>query len=270
MATSSRVDDERGRQRRRGIVRAVTGPLNLAVVGASGLGALALGSWPIVALGGAAYAALVALDLTSPKFWAKVVRGGPALDPVALPTPKSLEAPELQRLAAGILQARAELTRVVETTPAAVLSHLGDTFATAAELERRAAVLLGRADVLARYLARAGLPDVRRSVAELRATCAAASDPEARAQYQQALATREDHLRTLEEILSADQRLVAHLNRMAALLAALPAKVVHLRALDAEAMDRVSGDMKQELDLFNVEISSFEETLKTLSEVGDT
>ena len=252
---------------RRGILRATTNGLNLAVAGASGLGAVVAGSWPILALGGAAYAALVAWDLASPKFWARMVGAAPALPARALPAPKSLQSPELRRLGEEILEAREELARVVASTPDDVLGHLADTFTTAAELERRAAVLLERGDVLERYLARAGLPEVRRSVGELRSTVRTAADPEARTQYQRALEAREDHLQTLEAIASAGDRIVAHLSRLGALLAALPAKIVHLRALDAEAMDRVSGDMKQELDSFNVEISSFEETLKTLAEV---
>ena len=259
----------RRRKMRRGIVRATTSGLNLAIVGAGGLGGLALGSWPIFALGGAAYAALVAWDLSNPKFWAKVLGGvQPTAELATLPQPMQLASPELRRLGQQILAARAELARVMEATPEAVAEHLVGTCFTARELEGRAAVLLGRGDALYGYLSRAGLDEVRAAVADLAQRVRATRDDEARAQYQSALEARQDHLHTLEQIVDAHSRSVAHLTRLGALLSALPAKVVHVRTLDAEAMDKVSGDMKQELESFNVEIASFEETLKTLAEVA--
>jgi hypothetical protein len=265
---------QRQRTMRRGIVRATTNGLHLAVAGASGVGAALLGSWPILALGGAAYAALVAWDLANPRFWATVVDdrevGRVRIAAAKLPAPDTLLSNDLRRLVLEIARAGDELSQVNQTTPAEVTAHLGETFATVAELEQRAALLLERGDVLHRYLVRAGVPQLRASLEDLRAKLAATSDREAKAQYARALDARMEHWRTLEEIASAEGRIVAHVTRLAALLASLPAKVVHLRALDAEAMDRVSGDMKQELESFNLEISSFEETLKTLAEVPST
>ena len=49
---------------------------------------------------------------------------------------------------------------------------------------------------------------------------------------------------------------------------ALPGKVVRMRALDAQAMDQLTGDVKDELDRMNVEIQSFEETLTTLGDAA--
>lgn len=255
---------DRKRNLRKGVGRAVTGSLNLAVVGASGVGAAALGSWPILALGGAAYAALVAWDLSNPKFWAKVL-GTAAPEPVALPQPEKLAA-ALRPVTTEIRAARQELERVLATTPPEVAEHLGGTLTTAAELERRAAELLARGDTLQRYLDSARLDEVRAAVAELERKLGARADAEARAQYQRALEARQEHLRTLEQIAGAVDRLLAHLTRVAALLSALPPKVIHLGALDAEAMDRASGAIERELDSFTVEIASFEETLETLTQ----
>ena len=256
---------------RRGVVRATTNGLHLAMVGAGGLGAAALSSWPILALGTAAYAALVAWDLASPKFWDEIVSGvRPAVDPPALPSPDRLASPELRQPARQFLAARDELARVRDGTPPEVAAHLEGTFATAGELEGRAAVLLDRGGALFTYLSRANIDEVRASVADLGQKARGTRDAEARAQYQQAFEARQEHLQTLEQIVDAQARNLAHLTRLGALLSALPAKVVHLRTLDAEAMDRVSGNMKEELESFNVEIAGFEETLKTLTEVGNT
>jgi hypothetical protein len=40
---------------------------------------------------------------------------------------------------------------------------------------------------------------------------------------------------------------------------------MHLRALDGQAIDALSGDVNQELDRMNQEVAAFEDTLKSLS-----
>ena len=45
-------------------------------------------------------------------------------------------------------------------------------------------------------------------------------------------------------------------------------KIVRMRALDAHAMDQLTGDVKEELDRMNGEIRTFEETLKSVAEVS--
>ncbi|HYV65922.1 MAG TPA: hypothetical protein VE964_06745, partial [Myxococcales bacterium] len=66
-------------------------------------------------------------------------------------------------------------------------------------------------------------------------------------------------------LVAARDRVSAHLSRIVATYEALPARVVHMRALDAEAADAMGGDLGQELDRMNHEIAAFEDTLKTLS-----
>jgi hypothetical protein len=263
LSTSSRARD---RRLRRGVLASVSSPVNVGVAAAGAIGAAAIGSWPLAALGGVAYAALVAWDLSSPRFWSRALSREGAAAPVALPAAARLVDPELRAAAEEIARARADLDRVVEETPPAVLAHLGETLASVQELEGRAAALLVRGDALARYLAQAGLPAVRRAVEELEARRTATGDVEARAQYDSALQARRDHLRTLDEIAAALDRSRAHLSRLAALLAGLPPKIVHLRTLDAQAMDRLSGDLTDELGRFTIEIASFEEAIEALAE----
>lgn len=259
------------KQVRRGVWRAATGVANLSVAGAAAAGAAALGSWAMAALGGAAYAAMVAWDLSNPRFWRRLVEGdGDAGAPVALPDPRQVGDPELRRRLTEILDARRALADVLATTPAEVRGHVAATLATVGELEARAAALIARGDGLARYLAGARPDDVRRAAADLERRRDAAADADARAQYERALSAQRDHVRALDEIGAAAGRIQAHLAGVTALLAALPARIVHLKALDAQAMDSVSGDMQDELERFRLEISSFEETLKTLAEVPAT
>jgi hypothetical protein len=57
-------------------------------------------------------------------------------------------------------------------------------------------------------------------------------------------------------------------SRIVATLEGLPAKIVRMRALDAQAMDQLSGSMHDELDPMDVELKALEETLATLGEAA--
>ena len=74
----------------------------------------------------------------------------------------------------------------------------------------------------------------------------------------------------LVDIDTARERVLANLSRIAATMESLPAKVVRLRALDAQATESMYGDLNEELGRMNGEIGAFEETLKTFHEVRVT
>jgi uncharacterized membrane protein len=105
-------------------------------------------------------------------------------------------------------------------------------------------------------------------VATLAQRVSQTADAEARAQYQSALKARQELLQTLHDLVAARERIHASMLSIAATLEGLPAKIVRMRALDARAMDKLTGDVKDELDRMNGEISTFEETLRSLGEVG--
>ncbi len=247
------------------VARATTSPLNLGVAGAGVIAAAALGSWPILALGGAAYAALVAFDSANPAFWKKTFAGG-GREPIKLPAADKLKDKSTRSAVERLRAARAELERVLAETPADVRSNLTTVEASLEELEERAARLVLRAEELARYLVRVDGAAIREDVARLDTQAGQTRDGETRKQLEQAKAARVDELRVLEELERAKQRLDANLLRMVAVVGGLPSKVVHMRTLDAQAMDDVSGDMNAELERLSGEMRTFEETLKTLVE----
>ncbi len=72
----------------------------------------------------------------------------------------------------------------------------------------------------------------------------------------------------MADLVAAKERIGASLLSIAATMEALPGKIVRMRALDAQAMDQLTGDVKDELDRMNVEIQSFEETLTTLGDAA--
>jgi hypothetical protein len=236
--------------------------LNLGVAGAAAAGAAALHSWPLAALGGVAYAALVAWD---------VVRGGPAkrgpVTPKLRPS-RGYQDPGVREAVENLETAQKQLQRVLVETPDDVKSHLSSVLAASEELATRAAGLAERAELLSRYLATENVPLVARDLQDLVDRAARAQDPEVKRNYEAARASREEHLKVLGDLTSARERTIASLLSVALTLEALPAKVVRMRTLDEQAMDRLTGDVQSELERMNGDVRALEETLHELGEVA--
>jgi hypothetical protein len=248
------------------VTRAATGLVNIGVAGAAAVGAAALHSWPLLAVGGVTYAALVAWDLVrkgdgdAP---AKGVQGPPSL---RLRAPEAYKDPQTSAAVRAIAAAKAEIERVLEETPEDVKANLATAIGSVDSLMERAGALAARCEDLAKYLATRDPRAVHRDVDSLRQRVASTPDAQARAQYQTALASRQDHLRSLDDLTNARERVLASLLSIASSLDGLPAKIVHMRALDAAAMDKLGGDVNGELERVNEEMRTFEETLRTLGE----
>lgn len=247
------------------LVKSATSLLNITVAGTAAVGAAALHMWPIAALGGAAYAALVAWDVMSPSFWKKALEP----EPLKLPSPDDIHDPAAKEAARSLVAARKELSHVLSETSDEVKGHLGVALASVEELEQRVIHLIDRADDLARYLARIDPDSVRAEMRRLAEKTQRTRDKAAKEQYASALAAREEQLRAIEDIGNARERVAANLSRVIATLEGLPPKIVRMRALDAQAMDELSGTMNDELGRINGEMKAFEETLQSLVEIAN-
>jgi hypothetical protein len=236
--------------------------VNLAVAGSAAVGAAALHSLPILALGGVAYAALVAWDLASPAFWKNAM----APEAARFPDPEKLLDTVLADVVRSLIAGRAKLAEVVAETPVEVKRHLGSVMTSMTEMEDGATRLVKRADDLSRYLATTDPAPIRREIDKLIDKARSARDDVAREQYESARQMREEQLRALDDIAGARERIMANLARMVATLEGLPPKLVRMRALDAQAMDALSGSMTDELDRINGDMKAFEETLRTIGE----
>lgn len=249
------------------VAKAVTSPVNLGIAGTAAAGAIALQLWPIAAIGGAAYAALVAWDLVNPDFWKKALGNPSSLKADTLPNPSAVSDPQVRESVKAILAARADLARVLGDTPADVSEHLGGALVSLEELEVRAKRLISRAEDLSQYLTKTNPEPIRKELARLQHRAELATDEQARIEYGQAAKAREDQLATLADIEAAKDRILANLARIVAALESMPAKVMRMRAADAAAMDDLTGSMNKDLARMNGEIETFEETLKTISGV---
>jgi hypothetical protein len=73
-----------------------------------------------------------------------------------------------------------------------------------------------------------------------------------------------DEIRSLKELRANKERIYADLMRVVALMCALPTKIVRLRALDAQAMEQLSGDITQDLQSIGEELQTSERVLRDL------
>jgi len=239
---------------------------SLGVAGTALVAAAALGSWPILAVGGAAYAALVGWDLSNPDFWKKAL-GGIGPDATRLPDPDKLDDPDLAAQVRCILAARGEMARVLRETPADIQANLAAAIVQVAELERHATGLVARSADLGKYLRSVNAASIKSEIAGIEARLAKSRDAVARAQYEEARRARAEQVKAITDIDAARDRVNAQLATIVAALEGLPPKIVRMRALDAQAMDEISGSVKDELARMNGEVRVFEETLRSLAEV---
>jgi hypothetical protein len=248
------------------VARASTNPINLGVGAAAATLAIGLGSLPLAALGVLAYGAMVAYDTFNPVFWKKVY-APPEAPRLRLPEPKSVDDPGTRSALVQILATKAELERVLEDTPAEVQAALATTLSSLRELENQAARLIGRAEDVARHLATVNEDALRADSDALGKRAAATKDAAAKEGFAEAKAARDDELRTIGELRAAKERIDANLLHLVAVLGGLPTKVVHMRALDSAAADKLSGDVNAELEAIADELQTSEEVMKSLGEV---
>jgi len=242
--------------------KGVRGPINVSVLGAGVTGALVLGRWPLAALGGVAYAALVATDIANPQFWRRHVLGN--REPVELPRPERIADADTRKAAEVIAAATAEIDRLAKATPERVVRHVRQTLSGIAELSGHAAKLVVRADELSRYLASVSWAEAEAEADELATRARAAQDPATREQYELASHAAAERMRALADVRTARERILANLSRIGATLRSIPPKLMRVRALDDQASDALTGDLGDEVGRMNLELTAFEQTLADL------
>ncbi|HEX4450058.1 MAG TPA: hypothetical protein VH143_04255 [Kofleriaceae bacterium] len=155
----------------------------------------------------------------------------------------------------------------MKDTQADVISQLAGALASLDELEAHAARLVARAEDIARHLATIDVDAVRAEIAHLAMRAGNTPDPDARQNFNDAREARALELDTLDELVAAKDRIDANLLRLVAVISGMPTKVVHLRALDNQAADRLTGDLNAELETVGQELRSSEDVMKLLGEI---
>jgi len=243
----------------RKLARASVNPINLGIGAGAAVLAIGLGSLPLGLLGGLAYLSMVAFDTLTGKKKAKIV---PL--PTVLPDPKTIRDPETREAVEKIRASKAQLQRTIDDTPADVIAHMATTLSTLETLEAHAARLVARNEDIMQYLTGVDVTALVTEVKQLQQRARDASHPDSRKMLEEATQARMDQLRSLKELKATKESCDAQLSRLVAVYGALPTKLVHMRALDAAAMDQLSGDMNQELEAVGEELKTSEKVIKNL------
>lgn len=244
------------------LTRSLTSPLHIAVAVAGTASSVAFQLWPLAALGGLGYAALVAWDLFNPEFW-KQATAGETRSSTANLAVDEIRDPNLRSSAVAVIKARAELQATLAANPQ-IAAQVISVVSGADLLYDHARNLTHNADRLAAYLDRTDVAAIRRELDGLRLRARQTSDLGSREQYERTIATREEQLSAIADIQAALERAHASMTRILATLEGLSARVVRMSAMDDAAVTSSSNDMNGELEEMNRELESFEEVLRHL------
>lgn len=244
-----------------GLGRALLDPLGLVVLGGAGAAFAATHLAPVLGVGGLAWAALVALKLLG-----KGEVAASAGDDEALPGPEAFLDEAVKANIRALHQAHQERGRVLKETPPALRETLRSALESARELEQHAVALASRAEGLNDYLRTQDRAAIAADAQRLSEAATKVVDAAARDEYGRAVGAKGEQLRALDDISAARERALANLSRIVSTLAALPTKIVRMRALDEAAQDALGSDVSRDLGHLNEEIRLFEKTLISLAE----
>lgn len=240
------------------VARALVNPVGLGVVAGAATVAVALTNPLIAAVGGGVYLFTVAIDAIRRR--RKKSKRSAAIP--GIKDPSDIKDPNTRAAVQKLLANKRALQAVLDDAPPEIMVHLTHTIAALHELEGNAVRLVERAEEMTRFLSGVNLPALVTEVKQLATRAASAKDPAARASFEEAKQARMDEIRSLKEMRASKERIDASLMRLVAVLGALPTKVAHMRALDAQAMDQISGDMRHDLDMVGNEIKTSERVIK--------
>jgi hypothetical protein len=241
------------------VARALVNPVGLGVVAGAATVAIALTNPLIGAVGGGVYLATVAIDAIRRRR-ARKKRKGPSIP--MMKDPDDIRDPATRAAVQKLLANKATLQRILDETPEDLQVHLTQTLRSLDELEMHAVRLVERAEDITGHLANMNLPALVAEVKQLATRAVAAKDPAARQSFEEAKQARMDEIRSLKELKQTKDRIDANLMRVVAVLGSLPTKVVHMRALDAQALDQLSGDITHDLSAIGEELKVSEQVIK--------
>jgi hypothetical protein len=242
------------------VARALVNPVGIGVAAGAATVAIALTNPLIGIVGGGVYLASVAIDAIRRR--AKKATKKKRANVFGMRDPDDIHDETTRNAVKRIATNRAALEKVLDDTPADIKISMKNTLDSLDELERHAVRLVERAEDITIHLQKVNLPALVTEVKQLAMRAASSKDPEARKSFDEAKDARMDEIRALKELRATKERIDANLMRVVAVLGSLPTKIVQLRALDAQAMDRLSGDMREDLDTIGKELEVSEQVVR--------
>jgi len=242
------------------VARALVNPVGVGVAAGAATVAIALTNPIIGIVGGGVYLATVAIDAFRRR--RKKSKRAAAANVFGMRHPEDIHDEATRNAVKKSLANRATLQKVLDETPEDIKIGIKNTLDSLDDLERQAVRLVERAEDITIHLSKINLPALVTEVKQLAQRAASAKDPEARKSFDEAKTARMDEVRALKDLRATKERIDANLMRVVAIFGSLPTKLVQLRALDAQAMDRLSGDMQQDLDTIGKELEVQEKVVR--------
>jgi hypothetical protein len=240
------------------VARALVNPVGLGVAAGAATVAIALTNPIIGIVGGGVYLATVAIDAIRRRRSKK--RRGPSIP--MMKDPSDIKDPATRSAVQKILANKTKLQTVLDETPQDFHVHISNTLSSLSELEMHAVRLVERAEDITTHLSQMNLPALVAEVKQLATRAAAAKDLATRQSFEEAKLARMEEIRTLKELKKTKDRIDANLMRVVAVLGSLPTKIVHMRALDAQALDQLAGDVSHDLHAISEELDTSEQVIK--------
>jgi hypothetical protein len=210
------------------------------------------------------YTLLVARQVSSPRFWRRML----AADAEAarqLPGTAELADESLRVVVCSLRNGYGEIERVLRRAPAPIRAHAHDAVTSLDALRAEAAQMVRDADALHRYLRTTPKEALDRELERLRVSLAHAGG-DARAAFERAIAIREEQLGTVERIRGEHERLYASLQLLVASVEAFPSRIHRLQFLERRAKDDMVGELNAELARLELDLSSSQRLLEGLAQ----
>ncbi|HXU69079.1 MAG TPA: hypothetical protein VN947_07105 [Polyangia bacterium] len=239
--------------------------LNLSALGAVLVLAAVTGQLGLIFGALVLYSLLVIRDVSSPQLYRRLM----ADDAAALrqlPETAGLRDEGLRVVVCSLRSGWDQIRWVVARTPAPIRAHLRGAIATLDELRAHAASLIRTADELHRYLEATPRESVVRELKTLRESMERA-EVGARAEYEKALAVREEQLTTLDRIKREHDRRLASLQRIIANVEAFPSRIRRIELLETCARQDETQALDEQLLQIDLDLApSMEDAPETTGE----
>jgi hypothetical protein len=250
---------------------AVAVALALAVMGVGGAGVGAA----VLTLGVLAYGALMALDLTSPKFVAKVTGGGPRVRVAEIEKVEpqvmldQIRPQELRAIYQMILTNYQRTVSAYEGSSDSLKQSLSDSLARCGQLVNEAGRTAVKGNALRNYLELQTAQSIEAEAQSLEESARQAKDEKAAATYQKAAASAREQLATYRQIEGLYDRVKAQLAAIETSTDGVYAKIVKLQATDLQEAILVNQSIAEHLDALSSDMHILESVVEeTIQEIA--
>jgi len=269
---------------KRVVLASAASPVNLGVLGVAvavglalavmGVGGAGVGA-AVLTLGVLAYGALMALDLTSPKFVAKVAGGGPRVRVAEIEKVEpqvmldQIRPQELRAIYQMILTNYQRTLAAFQSSSESLKESLSDSLTRCGQLVNEAGRTAIKGNALRNYLELQTAQSIEAEAESLEESARQAKDDKAAETYQKAAASAREQLATHRQIEGLYDRVKAQLAAIETSTDGVYAKIVKLQATDLQEAILVNQSISEHLDALSSDMHILESVVEeTIQEIA--